>query len=391
MNPADTIFRMLYANNYRAFGYDSTDHTKWNTRDVFNVFASFDFSVFGHTSFLILDHNLFKPQNDSFKLIATQIDTLVNVTGRTSTVSIDCVTWQVCSTLAVARQNSMADPCQTYQTCTIYDTGGGGGGGFIGSGNGTGGGGSGGGTGWYGGGSPNPCPPGGPVQKTSILQPIDCGPGWVPVNGSNLQNIADERDPNLTDTDPDLKWWDENVSDPNTIYYQQTKPTFDNVYNNYPKDANGDDMPADQVYNLVGGEPLSLYLADPIKNGNACAVRVSRALNYSGVAIPYIANQTYKGADGKYYFLGAAKLYNWIVKTFGSPNVHLTAADGAPNGTNFKSKIMTSLHRGIYIMKPISQASFQATGHATLWGGLDCIGGHNYFAAAKDIYIWDLN
>lgn len=42
-------------------------------------------------------------------------------------------------------------------------------------------------------------------------------------------------------------------------------------------------------------------------------------------------------------------------------------------------------------MKPKSYTIFQATGHATLWGGLDCIGGHNYFAAASDIYIWKLN
>ena len=48
---------------------------------------------------------------------------------------------------------------------------------------------------------------------------------------------------------------------------------------------------------------------------NACALRVSRALNYSGVTIPNIANHTFQGSDGKYYFLSSAKLYNWMIKT----------------------------------------------------------------------------
>jgi len=41
MDAADTIYRMLYAFNYRAFGYDTSDHDKWNARDVFNMFTSF--------------------------------------------------------------------------------------------------------------------------------------------------------------------------------------------------------------------------------------------------------------------------------------------------------------------------------------------------------------
>ena len=45
-------------------------------------------------------------------------------------------------------------------------------------------------------------------------------------------------------------------------------------------------------------------------------------------------------------------------------------------------------NRSIYIMKPKSVQSFKVTGHATLWAGLDCIGGKNYFGAASDVYIW---
>jgi hypothetical protein len=47
-------------------------------------------------------------------------------------------------------------------------------------------------------------------------------------------------------------------------------------------------------------------------------------------------------------------------------------------------------NRSTYVMKPKSAESFGAKGHATLWAGLDCIGGKNYFGAASDVYIWKL-
>lgn len=139
---------------------------------------------------------------------------------------------------------------------------------------------------------------------------------------------------------------------------------------------------------MIGGEVLAQRNAGNVNN--ACALRVSRALNYSGVNIPSIAGQTWQGGDNKNYFFRAEHLYNWMVKTFGQPDIHLTEADGAPNGTKFPDLLYGLQNRGIYIMKPKSVSSFGASGHTTLWGGLDCIGRHNYFSAAKDIYIWRL-
>jgi hypothetical protein len=209
----------------------------------------------------------------------------------------------------------------------------------------------------------------------------------VPVDNAYLefQYTTNEQEPGITDADPNLIWWDENISDPNTAYIQQPKPKWDNVYQNYLKNAANDDMPVHDVCVLIGGEVLSQHNAGNANNG--CALRTSRALNYSGINIPKIQGQTWQGADGKNYFYRAEHLYNWMTKTFGQPDIHLTAADGAPNGTKFKDKLVG---RGIYIMKPISAQSFGASGHATLWAGLDCVGGHNYFAAASDVYLWRL-
>lgn len=83
-------------------------------------------------------------------------------------------------------------------------------------------------------------------------------------------------------------------------------------------------------------------------------------------------------------------MFNWLTKTFGPPDIVKSAAQGGPKGTNFQNLLMGIQNRGIYMMQPISETAFKASGHVSLWGGLDVIGGHNYFAAAKNVYIWKL-
>jgi hypothetical protein len=230
-------------------------------------------------------------------------------------------------------------------------------------------------------------------KTTSSAQPCNSSPGWTPITGPVLINsapqlVADEQEPGASDNDPNNIWWNDNSYDPNTNYPKQTRPKWADVYKNYPKDQNGNDLPLPNVCALIGGEVVSMYNNGNISN--ACALRVSRALNLSGINIPNIKGQTKQGSDGKNYFLLASQLYNFLLHTFDKPEIHKSAADGAPNGTKFQNLLMGIQNRGIYIMRPISESSFLATGHATLWGGLDCIGSHNYFAAASDIYIWIL-
>jgi hypothetical protein len=162
--------------------------------------------------------------------------------------------------------------------------------------------------------------------------------------------------------------------------------------NNYPKNSSGGDLPGPQVYSLVGDETLTAYNRDPIHYQNACALRVSRALNYSGVNIPQITGQTYKGSDNKNYFLSSAKLFNFMKKTFGNGNIVLKQSDGGANGRLFQSKLAG--HKGVYIMQASYPSKFGALGHATLFDGNDCIGGHNYFNATggvDTITLWILN
>ena len=52
---------------------------------------------------------------------------------------------------------------------------------------------------------------------------------------------------------------------------------------------------------MIGGDVLKAFEADPESYRNACALRVSMALNGADADIPYIKGQTLKGADGKNY------------------------------------------------------------------------------------------
>ena len=151
-------------------------------------------------------------------------------------------------------------------------------------------------------------------------------------------------------------------------------------------------MPASEVYQLVGGQLYANHLANPTAYGNACAIRVSRALNYSGVIIPQISGKTEKGSDNKNYFKNAKDLHSWMKKTFGTPtnSNHLTGTQGGKNGENFPA--LLSGKKGIYIMIANYPALF-ATGHADIINDTDCPG-NCWFNPPGGVYtidIWELN
>ncbi|WP_145716598.1 T6SS effector amidase Tae4 family protein [Chitinophaga japonensis] len=206
------------------------------------------------------------------------------------------------------------------------------------------------------------------------------------VPGSGI--VASEANPNLEDDDPDMAYWYYEY-EPGT-FPPQVRPSYAAMYAAYPKDASGNDMPGPEVYQLVGGTPLAFYNADPEHYNNACALRVSRALNYCNVKIPRIQGETFQGNDGKFYFLSAAKLYAWLKATFGTPNMELT--NGGTDGQNFRTGLTGK--KGIYLMQPNYPKLFGATGHASLWDGSKAIGNHDYFDAeggTAKVALWILN
>jgi len=168
----------------------------------------------------------------------------------------------------------------------------------------------------------------------------------------------------------------------------QVLPNRNLFYSNFPKvGVNG--MPSTQVYELVGGHPYQAHLAGDPNYQNACALRVSRALNYSGVTIPVFKNnnnqqKTEKGSDNKNYILDASSLLAYMKKTF--PNntpIHLVNKTPTEIKTALKGKW------GIYIMIPKNTSTFGASGHADFWSNTGCLSGC-YFDKAKEVYFWEL-
>lgn len=212
-----------------------------------------------------------------------------------------------------------------------------------------------------------------------------------------------------TDGDYDSAFWD----NPNLTFPAQNLPSWQNYYNAFPKNSNGNGLPGPDIYEIVKGTPKALrdgVLSDSNPNNdhdydNACALRVSIALNYSGVTIPYIQGKTFKGGDGKYYFLGAKNLNAWMRKTFGikpsNPNhINITSAQAGPKGINLPTLLTdnnlstptnTVYIKGIYSL--VSSNPAWASGHADILqpNGI-CINGCHFFDAPIEyIDIWVLH
>jgi hypothetical protein len=196
----------------------------------------------------------------------------------------------------------------------------------------------------------------------------------------------------------DANYWD----DPNLTFSQQILPSWDSFSAAYPKHSDPlYDTPV-EVYASIGGQVLNQYNTDPLKHQNTCALRISKALNYSGIIIT-AGTDRYLGADGKYYFLSAKALLSWMKITFGTPtgSNYLTSAQGGTNGQNFPDKVANK--KGIYMMTPNYPGGcptlinplgtgFCANGHADMieYGNPD---GGWYFNArggVHEIFIWEL-
>ena len=183
----------------------------------------------------------------------------------------------------------------------------------------------------------------------------------------------------------DANFW----NNPSLTFPIQNLPSWNSYSNAYPNQTSA------QMYGVVGGEVAQAQIDYPVQTRNGCALKVSRALNYSGVIIPNIPGQTLKGADNKNYFLNAKALNAWMRKTFGThptnpKHINLTKAAGGTNGKNFPNLLKNK--KGIFsLVSPTN--SLWASGHADiLYANGTCKAGCHFFDG-DILYIdfWELN
>lgn len=369
--------------DFMSYGFGALQDTVPNADKLAVQFMVLDFEVFGHERFKLLHDSLMQgPALPNGAIVAgktVKINRADNTASRgfevweydvcTDTRYLECTTNHSCcpdGSCSACREIcwKTRTVCQKVSVLVYVDNGnwGNGGGGGGGGGDGDGGG-------------------GGIIQPTGLLP---CNPtplldnGLLPCPNGNMTGWTviypkahTEFDASITDNDPDAVWWNDNTTD----FPAQVLPSWNNMYNNYPKKPDGTEMCGSDVYDLIGGNVLANRPPGPFPN--ACALRVSRALNYSGVNIPAIAGQTFQGVDGKNYFLSSAKLYNFMKKTFkippnptGSTEV-FTKAQGGVDGQNFPG--LLSGKKGIYLLEASYPGRFGALGHASLYQGASCM------------------
>lgn len=159
-------------------------------------------------------------------------------------------------------------------------------------------------------------------------------------------------------------------------------------------------MQSSSVYQLVGGSIYAAHISsDPtIRNNyqNACAIRASRALLYSGINIPILKygnppkQVTQKGADLKNYILAATSFNKFMIDKFGDTPHKLEG-----NYANDPQKVKNLLKgkNGIYVIINNNSTTAGYSGHvdAIVYGLCISNAYVNPKGGVKSIRIWTLN
>lgn len=202
-------------------------------------------------------------------------------------------------------------------------------------------------------------------------------------------NKQTEFETNL-DIDPDLITYDVPVQ-------QVPLPSLTDFTNSFPKlgsPGNYYPMPSPDVYQLVGGSLWASHQNNPAAYSNACSIRGSRGLLYSGIQIPVlnypgVGQRTQKGGDNKNYILDAVSFDKFMQDKFGAATYELTGTDA-----NDPQQVATMLNgkNGIYVI--INENPTQATysGHVDAIIDGRCISNAYTTPAGgvKSIRIWEL-
>jgi hypothetical protein len=117
---------------------------------------------------------------------------------------------------------------------------------------------------------------------------------------------------------------------------------------------------------------------------NTCAIRMSRAFNYSGVPIPrhFAGLNVVSGADHLWYAYRMQELAKWIQHAFGAASLTETSGKSLDRNTiaGMQGIIVFDIHFS------------DAQGHIDLWDGTtfthERYAGQDYFAFATKIRLW---
>lgn len=153
-------------------------------------------------------------------------------------------------------------------------------------------------------------------------------------------------------------------------------------------------MPTTQVYQLVGGSLWTSHQSNPSAYSNACSIRGSRGILYSGITIPVLrynsSQRTQKGGDNNNYILDAVSFNKFMIDKFGDTPHKLEGEDA-----NDITKVADLLKgkNGIYVIVNQSHGQAGYSGHVDAIINGICIS--NAYTTpnggVKSIRIWELD
>ena len=152
-------------------------------------------------------------------------------------------------------------------------------------------------------------------------------------------------------------------------------PAFDLLLDSYPN------LPLAKVKTMIGARVDADYVT------NACTLRISRALNYSGVKVPFIKDakgkqQTLKGSDALWYIFRVSVLEKYLNDTYGRADI---SVKGKPDEGVSRDPFLNA--KGIIGMRV--KIWTDATGHFTLWDGRKFVDDHDaYLSVASEVWLW---
>lgn len=183
-----------------------------------------------------------------------------------------------------------------------------------------------------------------------------------------------------------------------TALTQQPLPSMQDFLNNFPKlgsSGNYTQMPTTDVFYLVGGSLWVSHQNNPSAYSNACSIRGSRGLLYSGIEIPIlnypnVGQRTQKGGDQLNYILDAVSFNKFMFDKFGPPTYYL---EGAAANDAVQVASLLSGKNGIYVIINNSHNQAGYSGHVDVIINGNCIGGAYTTpnGGVKSIGIWELN
>jgi len=135
-----------------------------------------------------------------------------------------------------------------------------------------------------------------------------------------------------------------------------------------------------EVGNLIGGKVnhnINVLTPEQGRFENACAIRMSYALNYAGYKVPFMKGKTISGGQGHWYIYRVRDLVKFLYDSFGDPEVVIDS----PHTDKL------SEYKGILVVDV--DVWSDASGHATIWTGSRCTDSC-YFPLAKKAYLWQL-